>query len=140
MRAELGTGVLMKRSRSVALACVAVLLTVDGLSVKWKFTTAGDVSATPAVDGDTVYFPDWGGQLYAVDKRTGRLKWQTSIAAATGVPFDKARATPAVTANAVIVGTQGSIFVPGGGSGGAVVAFDKRTGQVLWKTQADAHP
>ena len=114
--------------------------TVDGLIVKWEFTTAGDVSATPAVDATTVYFPDWGGQLYAVDKKTGQLKWQTSIASATGVPFDKARATPAVTANAVIVGTQGSIFVPGGGSGGWVVAFDKRTGRVLWKTQADTHP
>ena len=71
--------------------------TVDGLTVKWEFTTAGDVSATPAVDANTVYFPDWGGQLYAVDKKTGQLKWQTSIASATGVPFDKARATPAVT-------------------------------------------
>ena len=37
--------------------------------MKWEFTTTGDVSATPAVDGDTVYFPDWGGQLYAVDKQ-----------------------------------------------------------------------
>ena len=45
--------------------------TVDELEVKWSFTTGGDVSATPAVDGDTVYFPDWGGNLYAVDKTTG---------------------------------------------------------------------
>ncbi len=113
--------------------------TVGGLTTKWAFTTAGDVSATPAVDANTVYFPDWAGQLYAVNKQTGQLKWQTSIASATGVLFDKARATPAVTGNAVIVGTQGSIFVPGGGSGGWVLAFDKRTGQLLWKTQADAH-
>src|SRR6187431_3252077 len=77
--------------------------TVDGLTKKWTFTTAGDVSATPAVDDTSVYFPDWGGQLYAVDKQTGQLKWRTSIASATGVPFDKARATPAVTENAVII-------------------------------------
>jgi polyvinyl alcohol dehydrogenase (cytochrome) len=114
--------------------------TVGGMTVKWQFTTAGDVSATPAVDASTVYFPDWGGQLYAVDKQTGQLKWQTSIAAATGVQFDKARATPVVSGNAVIVGTQGSIFAPGGGPGGWVLAFDKRTGQLLWKTHADPHP
>jgi polyvinyl alcohol dehydrogenase (cytochrome) len=113
--------------------------TVGGLSTKWEFTTAGDVSATPAVDADTVYVPDWGGQLYAVDKKTGQQKWKTSISSATGVPFDKARATPAVTAHAVIVGTQGSIFAPGGGPGGWVLAFDKKTGQLLWKTQADPH-
>ena len=50
-----------------------------------------------------------------------------------------ARATPAVTENAVIIGTQGSIFAPGGGPGGWVLAFDKRTGALLWKTQADQH-
>lgn len=111
---------------------------VGGLTEKWVFETAGDVSATPAVDGDTVYVPDWGGQLYAVDKRTGQLRWQTSIAEATGVDFDKARATPAVTDDAVIVGTQGSIFT--GGQGARVLAFDKHTGELLWSTQADPHP
>ena len=34
---------------------------VGGLAVKWALTTAGDVSATPAVDADTVYVPDWAG-------------------------------------------------------------------------------
>ena len=32
---------------------------------------------------DTVYFPDWAGNLYAVDKWTGRQKWATTIASAT---------------------------------------------------------
>src|SRR5262245_31476633 len=34
---------------------------VANLQVKWAFTTGGDVSATPAVDSQNVYFPDWGG-------------------------------------------------------------------------------
>src|SRR5262245_54117545 len=67
---------------------------VAGLEVKWSFTTGGDVSATPAVDGDSVYFPDRAGNLYAVDKWTGQERWRSSIAAATGVPGDYARATP----------------------------------------------
>src|SRR6266481_6277104 len=29
---------------------------VNGLKPKWVFTTGGDVSATPTVDGDAVYF------------------------------------------------------------------------------------
>ena len=36
---------------------------VNALTPKWVFTTGGDVSATPTVDGDAVYFPDWGGNL-----------------------------------------------------------------------------
>src|SRR3954447_6862237 len=40
------------------------------LSTKWTFTTHGDVSATPTVQGGSVYFPDWGGYLYKVDAKT----------------------------------------------------------------------
>jgi len=31
---------------------------VKNLTPKWVFTTVGDVSATPTVAGDAVYFPD----------------------------------------------------------------------------------
>ncbi len=109
--------------------------TVGDLSVKWVFETGGDVSATPAVDGDTVYFPDWAGNLFAVDKKTGQQRWQVSIPDVTGIPGDKARATPAVTDDKVIIGTQGPF-----GGGGIVLAFDKSTGALLWSTVADSHP
>lgn len=112
---------------------------VNRLGVKWTFTTAGDVSATPAVDGTKVYVPDWAGNLYAVDRRTGQLVWSAQIAAASGVPGDKARATPVISGDKVIVGTQGAILF-GGGSGGKMLAFDKNTGALLWATQLDTHP
>ncbi len=113
---------------------------VGTLTTKWAFTTGGDVSATPAVDSNTVYFPDWAGNLYAVDKLTGAEKWHVSISTASGVPFDKARATPAVTEDKVIIGTQGSIFVPGGAPGGKVLAFNKFTGALVWSTSVNSHP
>jgi polyvinyl alcohol dehydrogenase (cytochrome) len=112
---------------------------VDDLITKWAFTTDGDVSATPAVDADTVYFPDWAGNLYAVDKATGTQKWKASIPAASGVAGDKARATPVVTADKVIVGTQGAVLF-GGGSGGKMLAFNKATGALVWSTILDSHP
>ncbi len=108
---------------------------VPGLTPKWVFETGGDVSATPAVDGETVYFPDWAGNLYAVDRQTGALKWQANVAAVTGVPGDKARATPAVTSDRVIVGTQGPF-----GGGGKVLAFDKFSGALVWSTQLETNP
>ena len=73
---------------------------VAALEKKWEFTTGGDVSATPAVDGDTVYFPDRAGNLYAVDKVTGQQRWRSSIGGASGVPGNRAcsERTPCVSA------------------------------------------
>ncbi|MDD1650413.1 MAG: PQQ-binding-like beta-propeller repeat protein [Methylococcaceae bacterium] len=113
---------------------------VDKLATKWVFTTGGDVSATPAVDGAKVYVPDWAGNLYAIDKKTGEQVWSVKIADFTGAPGDKTRATPALAGDKVIIGTQGSVLVPGGAPGGKVLAFNKDTGALVWSTQADSHP
>jgi polyvinyl alcohol dehydrogenase (cytochrome) len=110
------------------------LSNVNTLDPKWVFETAGDVSATPAVDGDRVYFPDWAGYLYAVDRNTGALVWRTSISDATGVAGDKARNTPAISGNTLVVGTQGPF-----GGGGRILAYNKRTGALLWQTAIDTH-
>jgi polyvinyl alcohol dehydrogenase (cytochrome) len=115
--------------------------TIGGLTQKWVFTTGGDVSATPAVDERAVYFPDWAGNLYAVDRKTGAQIWKVSIAAASGTPGDKARATPVIDGNKIIVGTQGNLFAPPtlGGPGGKMLAFNKKSGALLWSTQLDDH-
>lgn len=109
--------------------------TVADLGVDWVLATGGDVSATPAVDYSQVYVPDWAGNLYAVDRATGAPNWVASMGAITGVPGDKARATPAVTEDMIIVGNQGAFF-----GGGKVVALDKATGEPVWTTQVDDHP
>src|SRR5262245_60190142 len=59
---------------------------VSTLVEKWSYLTQGDVSATPAVDSDNVYFPDWAGYLHAVDRQTGLLRWKTEVKNITGVP------------------------------------------------------
>src|SRR5579864_4171647 len=41
---------------------------VKGLKPRWIFTTGGDVSATPAVDGDADNIPVWTGNFFAVKK------------------------------------------------------------------------
>ena len=80
---------------------------VADLVVKWEFATGGDVSATPAVDGKAVYFPDYAGNLYALDRDTGALLWQRQISDYTGVEGDFARSTPAIHGNLLIFGDQG---------------------------------
>src|SRR5438874_7034638 len=49
------------------------------LQTKWVFTTDSDVSATPTVADGAVYFPDWGGNLYAVQAKDGSLIWSHKI-------------------------------------------------------------
>src|SRR5437763_3950554 len=39
---------------------------VSSLTVKWIFRTGGDVSATPTVGNDAVFFPDLAGYFYEV--------------------------------------------------------------------------
>src|SRR5258705_10411565 len=77
---------------------------VKNLSPKWVFATGGDVSATPTVDGDAVYFPDWGGNLFAVKKETGRLIWSRKISTYDGVAGALSRVSPAVDHDQVIIG------------------------------------
>jgi polyvinyl alcohol dehydrogenase (cytochrome) len=111
---------------------------VSGLTPKWVFTTGGDVSATPTVDGDAVYFPDWGGNLFAVKKNSGELIWSRKISEYDGVEGAISRVSPAVDGNEVIIGDiQSSKLVHNGAN---VISVDRETGTLRWMTQVDAHP
>ena len=68
---------------------------VNDLSPKWGVTTGGDVSVTPTVAGDAVYFPDWEGNLFAVKKQTGDLIWSHKISEYDGVVGAISRVSPA---------------------------------------------
>ena len=53
------------------------------------------MTATPAVVGNTVYFPDFAGDFYAVNADTGALIWSQKVSTWTSVPNDYARDNPA---------------------------------------------
>jgi len=111
---------------------------VKGLNPKWVFTTGGDVSATPTVDDDAVYFPDWGGNLFAVKKDSGQLIWSHKISEYDGVEGAISRVSPAVDANHVIIGdVLNSKQVHKGAN---VISVDRETGTVQWITQVETHP
>jgi polyvinyl alcohol dehydrogenase (cytochrome) len=110
------------------------------LAVKWQFATDGELSATPAVDGQNVYAPDFAGKLYAVDRKTGALVWSHQIGDYTGVPNDFARTTPAIKGNMLIFGDQAGRLGNPGGPGTYVMAVDVKSGNLLWKTLVDQHP
>jgi polyvinyl alcohol dehydrogenase (cytochrome) len=77
---------------------------VSALTPGWMFTTGGSVSATPIVAGDAVYFPDWAGNLYAVNKDTGQLIWSHKISDYDGFSTAISRVSPAVDRDQLILG------------------------------------
>ena len=111
---------------------------VSRLAPKWVLTTAGDVSATPAVGVDdergkkirSVYFPDWGGRLWKVDADTGNVIWSRLIADYNDIPNSVSRTSP-VLAN-------GLIYV--GDLNGNMMGVDAATGDVRWITELDPNP
>jgi polyvinyl alcohol dehydrogenase (cytochrome) len=111
---------------------------VQRLSPKWVFTTGGDVSATPTVDGDAVYFPDWNGNLFAVHKDSGALIWSHQISEYDGVAGAISRVSPAVDHDQLIFGDILSSSLAHDGAN--VIAVDRETGNLRWKTQVDRHP
>ncbi len=107
---------------------------------KWQFPTAGGVSATPAVDAQNIYAPDFAGNLYAVSRATGQLVWSHKISDYTGLAGDFARTTPVITGNTLIFGDQAGRIGNPVGPGAYVVAVNATTGNLLWKTLVDTHP
>jgi polyvinyl alcohol dehydrogenase (cytochrome) len=62
-----------------------------------------------------VYFPDFVGNFYAVDAKTGALVWQQKLATWSGVAGDYARNDPAIYHGSIILGNQAGNFAQGAG-------------------------
>jgi len=103
---------------------------VSQLEQKWTFTTGGDVSATPTVDSTSVYVPDWAGNLFKINRRTGETIWSHKISEYTGISGSLSRNSPAIVGNLLIFGDQASA---------TVMAVDKGSGKLVWKTLLDSH-
>ncbi len=92
----------------------------DG-SLAWRFFTGAEVARRPAHDGETLFVSNASDQLYALDRRTGALKWQ-------------AHRTPALGME--IAGYAGATYAFGkvytAFSDGHVQAYDPRTGDERW--------
>ena len=102
---------------------------VKQLKPKWIFTTGGDVSARAAVVDGVAYFPDWGGNLWAVNAKKGTQVWGHQLSD-YGLPANThSRTSPAVVDGVVYVGTQ---------EGAWLLAINARTGNLIWRTQVES--
>jgi outer membrane protein assembly factor BamB len=85
--------------------------------------------STPTVDGDMVYVEGPVGEVVALSASDGKEAWRASVTK------DFAGKLPLWGfSDSLLVEGDHVICVPGG-SGGAFVALDKRTGKVAWRTK-----
>jgi hypothetical protein len=90
--------------------------------------TDGGPRSTPTVDGDLVYVIGTDGDLACLDARNGSVRWRRNFVD----DFDgKFMAVWKFSESALVDGDR-LICTPGGPEA-AMVALDKRTGDVIWK-------
>ena len=97
-------------------------LRVRDRKVLWTFRGDDELNSSPAYASGTIYVSSNGGSLYALDARTGRLRWRARSFSSRRWGHEYFYATPAVA--------YGRVFV--GNSDGIVYAFGATTGRLLW--------
>lgn len=105
----------------------------DGGNSGAKGNEGGDgPRSTPVVSGDKVYVLDSHLRLFALNASDGEPVWSVDLVASHGAKNIKWMNA----ASPVIDGDR--VFVAGGGSDQSLLAFDKKSGEVLWKGESDA--
>ena len=84
--------------------------------------------ATPTVDDDRVYVVGAAGDLFCLDVETGDVIWEKHFIQ----EFDTFVPTWGVASSPLVDGDR-LIAIAGAEPGGLVIAFDKRTGEEIWR-------
>jgi len=100
---------------------------------RYATTVAGEgPRATPTISSNRVFTMGGAGMLNCIELQTGKVIWSTNTLTQHGEkepPMWGVACSPLVTDRAVIVTV--------GGSGSALVAYDRSTGALLWKAGTD---
>ncbi|MHC4619318.1 MAG: PQQ-binding-like beta-propeller repeat protein [Planctomycetota bacterium] len=98
--------------------------------LNFKSNTPEGPFATPSLDGDMVYTFSRKGDVFCLDAATGKVVWQRDVKEELGMkmPFQGGFAgSPLVLGDMVILNV-----------GDAGTALEKRTGEVVWKSEVEA--
>lgn len=110
--------------------CVAIELQTGDQKWETKIgTTARNVMATPTVHGEFVYAVDPDGDLVCLRISNGEMVWQHSYADEFGGRLMSGRGY----GESPLVDGDKLICTPGG-EDAMLVALDRRTGEVIWKS------
>ena len=135
--AVVGTRIYLMSNRGMENEFVQALSTPDGKPI-WT-TRVGNVGnpsdflyakarSTPTVDGDFIYALSSDGDLACLETGSGKIRWQKSIKQEFG-------GKPGVWAYAESPLVDGDVVVvTPGGEQATMVALNKKTGAVIWKS------
>lgn len=135
--AVVGTRIYLMSNRGMENEFVEALSTHDGKPI-WT-TRVGNVGSpsdflyakarsTPTVDGDFIYALGSDGDFACLDTRSGKIRWQKSIKKEFG-------GQPGIWAYAESPLVDGDVVVvTPGGAEATIVALNKKTGAVIWKS------
>ncbi len=99
-----------------------------------NYVCCGNVNRGLAVQGDTIFMGTLDAYLVALDRATGRKKWETKVAEYShGYSITVA---PLVVKDKVILGPAGGER----GISGFLAAYDTRTGKEVWKFHTIPQP
>tara|TARA_R110001592_G_scaffold363372_2_gene686158 strand:- start:19085 stop:20944 length:1860 start_codon:yes stop_codon:yes gene_type:complete len=103
------------------------------LELKWAFAFPDAIRARsqPAIGGGALYVGSQNGTVYALEEKTGCIRWQFSTVAEvrTGIVLAPWKA-----------GEKGNPRLYFGDLVGNVYALDAATGKLLWRDRPDEHP
>ncbi len=118
-------------ARTFSTRCPSSINTtsVRALLPAWFFKTQKTVTASPVVAGGVLYVGDWSGTMYALDARSGIVRWTYQTPPAEGAAFGPIVSTAAVAQ--VRFGPRTSHQLIVFGAGPRVIALDP-TGRAVW--------
>lgn len=108
-------------------------LWIHSWEAHFKETLGGNgPRATPVWDEGRLYAQGATGELHCLDASTGELKWAQNI-----LEDNQAANLDWGVASSPLIVDDRVIVLPGGRQGASVVAYDKLTGETVWKAQND---
>ena len=105
--------------------------TAGQLHVKWSVALAGNITATPTVQGGKLYVTDDAGGVYCLEAATGKQVWTHRMSDYTGSNGSASRSSPAVAGDLIVVTDRRS---------GNVLGIDRATGDLVWHTLVETNP
>jgi outer membrane protein assembly factor BamB len=106
------------RKPSAKLTGEVIAFAVGDGSVRWR-KTIGPSESSPLVVGAGVYVGDWNGRVWALRRRTGKVRWVTKL-------HGQVKGGVAISGNRLFVGDYS----------GHVYALNAQSGRVLWQAKA----
>ncbi|HSC26363.1 MAG TPA: PQQ-binding-like beta-propeller repeat protein [Vicinamibacterales bacterium] len=96
---------------------------VDGLDL----SEGAGPHSTPLIVGDLLYAMSSRLEIFALEKRSGKVVWTRDLVHELNSPLDDRGYSSSPIAY------RDTVIVPAGGAGSSVVALNQKTGEIVWK-------